>query len=351
MPRLKLFYALVVLVLFCFVVSADELPLVETRGELRCTIRRGNDGGIMLQLEALAAGNAQVFWFDKPHRLIVDLPFEQGAPDWYKRVTIDDSPIVSGIRVGSHATKMRFVFDLLLPAEGAYQVRKEAGRVIVLLGSQGTIDSFIEQSEEHIQLATTPDKSIKRVKPVPTLGLTEVVKVTPTIKLKPKVTKKATATPTVTITPSPTSTVRLAPSKTPTPIAEEAEPTSVSLPAVELNPMDIEKPHKGRVSLRALGFEVDLEARRSLKLKFSKAIGYQLLRRSSSLYVLVIEDAEPLSKELLLPHFPPKAYEGFVSVRAQYRKGTIEVFIYIEDGRRLLSLPYGSEVWLRIEDS
>ena len=300
---------------------ADSLPLTEKRGAIQLSVKRGRDGSVLLRVKAPKAENAKIFWFDKPDRLVADLPFKDGAPDWYRRIQLDNGGVAKGIRIGSHATKVRFVVDLTKPAKDVYKVSTRKDVVELLIDSRDAIKDFVEEAQ-------ASDEAVP-AKPTPT----------------PVYTPTPTATPTVVPTKEPTPT----PSPTPTTVLEQ--PTvAPTMNAVELNPMDIEQPNSAAVKLTALGFEKGIKGERSLKLKFSKAVGYQLVRRSKELYVLIVENAEPASAELALPHFPPQDYEGFVSVRAQARDSQIQVFIYIEEGTHLLSVPYGSEIWLRTID-
>lgn len=326
---------LCIFLVISWVAYSDSLPVTETRGVISLSVKRGRDGSVLLSIEAPKAQDAQVFWFDKPDRLVIDLPFEDGAPDWYRRIILDNGGAAGGIRIGSHATKVRVVVDLNKPAQGLYQVSKTKGDIKILIDSRDSLGEFIEEAQPIHD--NVPDKQAQGWGATPAPA--------------PTATATATPSPSPTMTPSPLPTIEPSPTPTVTPTVALEQPTvEPTLEAVELNPMDIEQPGNAFTKLTALGFEMGLQGERSLKLKFSRAVGYGLVRKSEDLYVLIVESAGLVSPELALPHFPPQDYDGFVSVRAQVRDGQVKVFIYIEAGTHLLSVPYGSEIWLRAID-
>lgn len=321
--------ALCGLLAISWVAYSDSLPVIEKRGAVSLAMKRGRDGSVLLSIETPGAADAQIFWFDKPDRLVIDLPFQDGAPDWYRRIILDNGGAASGIRIGSHATKVRVVVDLSKSAEGLYQVNKTNSEIKVLIDSKDSLADFIEEAQPID--SNIPGRSPQGVVATPVAT--------------------ATPTPTPTLTPSPVPTLEPTASPTATPTVALEQPTvEPTMEALELNPMDIEQPDKAFTKLTALGFESGLQGERSLKLKFTRAVGYQLVRKSEDLYVLIVENANLVTPELALPHFPPQDYEGFVSVRAQVRGSQVRVFIYIEEGTHLLSVPYGSEIWLRTID-
>jgi hypothetical protein len=72
-----------------------------------------------------------------------------------------------------------------------------------------------------------------------------------------------------------------------------------------------------------------------------------MVRSSQDLFVVTVDNVALQDASLSLAHFPPAAFSRFVSARAQVEKGGLKIFIYIEDGSYLLSIPKGSEIWLK----
>lgn len=215
---------------------------------------------------------------------------------------------------------------------------------------------------------TQTPKPIRTVKPTHTFTPTNIAKPTRTSVVRPVVSSGPVATPAPTDTPMPTATVELQPTETPIQTAIKAVQEQKSatehagsdrtegkvnlfptLASIEISPTPVagQSNSDRTVKLLSLGYEMSDKGEPCLRLKFSRVVSYQMVRSSQDLFVVTVDNVALRDSSLSLAHFPPAAFSRFVSARAQSEKNGLKIFIYIENGSYLLSIPKGSEIWLK----
>lgn len=322
--------------------------------------------------------DTKVFSMSKPDRIVIDLPVKKFT-NWFRNVNFDDS-YVKSLRIGAHARKVRFVIDLNGKnikggLNSIYEVsERSADSLKIILHPSGekkaeiinatpTSDSttipeptvILKATATPIVVAThspiitlsstnTPQNLTSSVTPVNTVTATATITrqavasiITPTaIVASPTFTPlpQPTATSTFTLTPSPTFTA--------TPLkAIEIIPTTNNDSGSSVGDKD------ERVKLMSLGYEVSPQGEPCLKLKFSRVVSYQMVRSAKDLFVLTVNDVVLNEPALSLAHFPPASFTRFVSARAQDEPNGIKIFVYVDEGSFILSIPKGSEIWLK----
>jgi hypothetical protein len=300
-----LFLLIFTVLFFCNVAAALPLPYKEEKNGLELSIQKSSkSSGIQAEFRGVDSAKINVFYLSKPERVIVDLPVTR-AFDWFRNSDIQNS-VVARVRVGSDPKKVRFVFDLTRVAQGSYSVVRKENSLKLEIGG-GKLEE-----ENHLKSSITA---------------------TPTAIQAPAATQAPVLLPTV--TPVPTQTPQ--PQKS-TPAAIEIEPTKDPAVKGESNKS---------IQLVSLNYEKTEKGEPSLRLKFSRVVSYQMVRSSRDLFVVTIDNVSLGSPELAIAHFPPADFSRFISARAQVEKNTLKIFVYIEEGSYLLSIPKGSEIWLK----
>ena len=355
----------VVVTLFAGIALATPLPYDDTKGKYSFQITVNDDQEVVFELKgAREVNTANVFAMEKPERIIVDLPTGSSL-NWFRNVSVQKGG-VQRVRVGSHDSKVRFVLDLSQPSKGAYKVFNADNMLRITIKNVGKKGPILFKEEP----APTSSPTITTPKPTSTVLITPTVVIVATNLPTSIATKNATNTgvPTVeesfTTMPSATMTPTPTPTLTPTATVEATENISSkqdsldvpsrakkipTLASIEISPTPAEGESESarKVKLLSLGYEMSDKGEPCLRLKFSRVVSYQMVRSSQDLFVVTLDDVVLSDSSLSLAHFPPAAFSRFVSARAQVEKGGLKIFIYIENGSYLLSIPKGSEIWLK----
>lgn len=398
-----------VVVFFAGIVFATPLPYRDTKGKYSFEISVSDEDVVIFELKGSKdVETASVFSMAKPERIIVDLPTGRSL-NWFRNIVVQRGS-VQRIRVGSHDAKVRFVLDISRTAKGAYDVSNTGGvlRIRVRGSEKKGPSSMKEQTKtpsaggaarenldedraaqddefEHSEITSTatpktvlsptptrtlrptktprPTNTIKptnTVKPTRTLKPTNTVKPTFTSVERPTVSVESVFTPLPTDTPTRTPTIEASATDIPTPVptaleifqdrkAEETSEVFPTLASIEISPTPVagQSDAERKVKLLSLGYEMSDKGEPCLRLKFSRVVSYQMVRSSQDLFVVTIDNVGLQDPSLSLAHFPPAAFSRFVSARAQSEKNGLKIFIYIEKGSYLLSIPKGSEIWLK----
>lgn len=84
-----------------------------------------------------------------------------------------------------------------------------------------------------------------------------------------------------------------------------------------------------------------------LRLVMMSGANFNLVKKDSQTYDLVIQKAGIKSKTLAQPHFPPHDFVGFTLVHPKYEKEALTVEIKVDRGTRITAFARGNEIWIR----
>ncbi len=348
----------VVISLFAGIALATPLPYHDSKGKYSFEIGAYSEDVIYFELKGgRDIETANVFAMSKPERVIVDLPTGHSL-NWFRNLVVQRGS-VQRVRVGSHDSKVRFVLDLSRAAKGGYEVSNKNGVLRITVKSPEKKGPLPSKDPTEIPATFTP-KSI--LSPTPThivtfTGTHAIVSEAlptgmPTDTPSPMVEVQPTRTPTETPTTAVIKNVQGSESDKESSGSDKTEgklTISPTLASIEISPTPAEgqSDSERQVKLLSLGYEVSEKGESCLRLKFSRVVSYQMVRSSQDLFVVTVDNVALQDASLSLAHFPPAAFSRFVSARAQAEKGGLKIFIYIEDGSYLLSIPKGSEIWLK----
>ncbi len=382
-------WLIVVMTIFAGIALATPLPYDDAKGKYSFEIGATDEEAVFFELKgATDIATATVFSMSKPERIIIDLPTGRSL-NWFRNIVVQKGNI-ERLRVGSHDSKVRFVLDLSRTAKGAYDISNAGGVLRVTVrgpetkgpvsgkgpveiptkvavpeetsSGEGDGEASRKKSEGMKIPATFTPESLLSPTPTRTLKSTLTATAKPTLPAKSVATPLPTDTPMPTVEELPTAT----PIKTTAVLAnlpdqesekadsvhdstQEKLDVSPAPASIEISPtpVDGQSNSEQKVKLLSLGYEMSDKGEPCLRLKFSRVVSYQMVRSSQDLFVVTVDNVALQDSSLSLAHFPPAAFSRFVSARAQSEKDGVKIFIYIEDGSYLLSIPKASEIWLK----
>lgn len=87
-----------------------------------------------------------------------------------------------------------------------------------------------------------------------------------------------------------------------------------------------------------------------VRLLFSEQPAYQLIKITDRQYQLLVPEAQPGSKAVALPHFPPGEFEGLTLVHASQQEEGLTVQFGVEAGRKITPLTLKNAIEVGIEE-
>lgn len=84
-----------------------------------------------------------------------------------------------------------------------------------------------------------------------------------------------------------------------------------------------------------------------LRLVMMSGANFNLVKKDSQTYELLIPKAGIKLKSLAQPHFPPHDFVGFTLVHPKYQRDTLTVEIKVDRGARITAFARGNEIWIR----
>jgi hypothetical protein len=74
---------------------------------------------------------------------------------------------------------------------------------------------------------------------------------------------------------------------------------------------------------------------------------FNLVKKDSQLYQLIVPKSGIKTKVLAQPHFPPHDFVGFTLVHPRYENDSLIVDIGVDRGARINAFARGNEIWIR----
>jgi hypothetical protein len=345
-------------------------------GAATITVQQAGDSTVV-KLEAPTTMTANAFYLDTPARLVIDA----AGCKTRRSEKFPGAPrsMVSAVRVGAHADKLRVVVDLSVDSKPAFTLAAGERSVTLTIRGAGT------GSREEIVLPTvkpTVQATATTVKPVLTLP-----KVPPTEVSRPaQVAQPTVVQSIVAAAPSPLGegrgVVAEVPTTVPTPVPQAssgtaavgevpasgsptsvpqvmnpAEPPAVVPTATQVLPTVVPSQVVAAPTLRGTilyllnGYRFEyLEPGRSpvLKIILNKArANAQISKVGSRAYKIVISSCGISGRGLDLPQFPPADFIGFVMVAAKLVEDKTEITISVEQGVTLGTFVRQNEIWVK----
>ena len=352
--------------LFCllsFPILGRAEPIVES-GCL--TVRsEGSDSFLLSIPDSVKSGklSVQKMFLSNPSRAVVDLVGMKCSVA--RTVNLPNSDSVSTVRVGSHADRIRVVFELKPTTKRDLSFSLSGNDVTVKLGELAD-----ETDNTEVAAVTAPRKApievVQRTKD-PTYEVVDNV-----IKEKPVDVEHSAADSSAT---RPGADVpQFAPSSIPqlhttdgverakvdssdgVPVKIESGPTagvpakapSAVVDEVKEQPAPI-SPDAGKTAVNAIYFQLTKSGNApAAVIDLSAVVPYILTKKRDDLYELDIDNAQLAGRHLLLPQFPPDNFTGFSAIIAQEIAGKVTIQIFIDEGMLLLPFTAEGKLWLRV---
>jgi hypothetical protein len=305
-----------------------------------------------VKLSAPTAVTANAFYLDSPARLVVDVSGCKTRRS--EKFSVASHPVVSGIRVGAHADKLRMVVDLTSSTRPSFTVAI-SGREVTLTIQDG---AQREQYAEPVRATIVPSAQQAVSAPVvvvipPPPAPPPLPTVTP---MAPVATAVAVETKVVSVSPTalPSNTPTALPSLTPTlrPVVLEDSSAATGLSATPVAPtISPAPPMRATIAYLLTGYRFEyLDPGRVpiLKILLNKPrANAQISKIGPKTYKIVIPSCGLGGKGLDLPQFPPADFLGFVMIAAKAVEDKTEITISVEQGVTLGTFVRQNEIWVK----
>ncbi len=305
-----------------------------------------------VKLSAPTAITANAFYLDSPARLVVDVSGCKTRRS--EKFFLASHPVVSGIRVGAHADKLRMVVDLASSTRPSFTVAAGGREVTLTIQDEAQSEQYAERVKPSIppsaqQTVSAPVVVVIQpppaVTPPPTMTPIRVVATAVAVETE-VVSASPTALPsnTPTALPSPTPTLR--------PVVSDDGSTAKRLGATPVAPtMAPASPMRGTIAYLLTGYRFEyLEPGRVpiLKILLNKPrANAQISKIGPKAYKIVIPSCGIGGKGLDLPQFPPADFLGFVMIAAKAVEDKTEITISVEQGVTLGTFVRQNEIWVK----
>ncbi len=118
---------------------------------------------------------------------------------------------------------------------------------------------------------------------------------------------------------------------------------------VSSTPLEIIGPKDASQYLVDVRFDYQIQDRTPLlRVVMMTGADFNLIKRDTQTYQLIIPKAGIKSKELALPHFPPHDFVGFTLISPRYEKDSLIVEIGVDRGTKITAFSRGNEIWIRV---
>ena len=281
---------------------------------------------------------ANVFPVKNPSRLVIDIP--EFAAGGQKNLTLKDSH-VSGIRLGVHNNKTRFVIDIKDKVVPDYDIvaDEETGRLIASFSFDESIEPIEEEQKEIIVEATPRPTPVPDIK-IPTPKATQI----PTPKPTPAPTLKATPKPIIDNNYKESGTISIKP--TPETFVMRGNEEIKDVDKVKTN---TKSSAKGSLINNIL-FQAPKDSPLGAIVIEGDNIGeYQLDQKGKNLYELNIKNSKLAGDHLSLPQFPPATFKGFEVILANQEGSDVLLKIYVNQDVKIKPSNAKGKLWLKAD--
>lgn len=316
---------------------------------LGISLEQESDSNFLLTIDLQGASlpgekRPQVFTIANPTRLVVDLP---GLQSGSGTSTPERSDIVSGVRLGAHAEKVRLVVDLTVSEVPTYRVKREGSFVLVRFSvAPGELPPPFEDGEEiaavtprvtePVREAKAQRESEKKEPPVPPAEILPPV-----------------AEPTKPPTPGVETTVLAANDGKPAipePISADQLPAVPQATANPAAPDDatVPAPADGKTVVRGIYYQTTSNSQvPAVVFDASGLATYSLNKQKSDVYELVLKNSSLGGRHLTLPQFPPDSFQGFNVIVARQQGNDVVIKVYVEENVKLFPFIAKQQLWLK----
>ena len=213
--------------------------------------------------------------------------------------------------------------------------------------ASATPTALPKKSTEQITTATA-EATVAPVKIVATPSPTKTPEPTITSSPKPTATPTPTAVATVkpatpTATPKPTPRVTASATSTPKAAPETATPSATIANPIAKNKREELNPNMG---IEQVAFEYDRNGRAGLVIRHIDCQQGSLSKISTDSYHLDLDHCPLNNKQVSLPYFAPRDFEGFLMAQAKSKDQKTFVEIKTEAGTYLELIAVNQELWL-----
>ncbi|MBN8548725.1 MAG: AMIN domain-containing protein [Deltaproteobacteria bacterium] len=292
----------------------------------------------VLKIEAVTEQEISTLLLEDPLRVVIDLP--PTSKNKHKTFALPKSKIMSALRMGSHADKLRLVADL----------RGQAiPRIVLNPSTEGVTIELVLPAIPVVEATHTATPI--PVATVQIIGAASEATATPTgtSVSQSSATPTATATATATSEPSPAPTLTPTATTIPNPTAS---PTAASLaPSTPPTqpPPSVAVVATGSPHLINFSFEyTNPEHAPFVRIELSDRTEFKLSKIEDRLYKLTIPGAQLATLTLKLPQFPPHDFVGLTFLQADQLSDSVEVKIGVSRGSRISALPQDKDIVIKV---
>ena len=331
--------------------GAAAIAQIDATG-LSVALEQESDSNFLITIDLQGASlpgekRPQVFTIANPTRLVVDLP---GVQSGSGASTPEHGDIVSGLRLGAHAEKVRLVVDLTTDEVPTYRVKREGSFVLVRFSvAAGELPPPFEDGDE-IQ----PVK-VKEPEPKPTHVPLAVAESAPVKASPPKVTPTDTpvveeveATEAVKLpTPGVGSAVLAANDGKP-PVPEPISADQLSGVPTAASDTVVPAPSDGKTVVRGIYYQTTSNSQvPAVVFDASGLATYSLNKQKADVYELVLKNSSLGGRHLTLPQFPPDSFQGFNVIVARQQGNDVVIKVYVEENVKLFPFIAKQQLWLK----
>ncbi len=339
----------------------------------------------VVRLSAPTEITANAFYIGNPARVVVDVSGCKTRRSENFRVSTHS--LVSSVRVGAHADKLRIVLDLTRQTEPGFDVVVSRRDITV------TIKDGVQEEARLEQAAPTAQPTMLPTTAAPMLPTTQPTTL-PTVAAAPNIASEPTAVPSPGAPIAPTTeSTPAAPTPAPSPLPAlttgTAIPTVMSAEntAAPVLPTPLESPKptvgpavpgvtpqvgapvatkgvataapanaaapqiRGPIAYLVTGYRFEyLEPGRVpiLKILLNKPrANAQISKVGAKAYKIVIPSCGLGAKGLELPQFPPGDFLGFVMIASKVVDNKTEITVSVEQGVTLGTFVRQNEIWVK----